>query len=249
MVAKLSLFILETIITTRECVNHMIIPDNFTSLISEDTQHICPENEFCVKIVAITKLPTKHGLFYAIAFDQTHDSFEHVVFAYGDVVNKEEVLVRLHSECLTGDTIGSLRCDCGQQLNGSLSKIVEEGAGILIYLRQEGRGIGLVNKLKAYALQDNGLNTFEANRALGFKDDERNYLLAAHILKSLKVHSIRLLTNNPEKIKSLEENGIKVTKRMPLQYKSNKHNESYLRSKFEQNHLLEIDWAKDHQME
>lgn len=196
---------------------------------------------FCVKPLSVAKLPSRFGNFFAVAFHQTADEFEHAAFIKGDVVGKEKVLVRMHSECLTGDAIGSLRCDCRQQLKKSLEQIEAEGEGIVLYLRQEGRGIGLTNKLRAYELQDQGLNTVAANLALGFPDDTRDYHLASHMLLSLGVKSVRLLTNNPRKIQALKDNGVNVVERVPHQMPSNIHNEFYLKTKKElSDHMLEV---------
>ena len=216
------------------------IPKSYDKIIEEDKKHSCgSDNHFCVNLFAAAKLPSTFGDFIAIAFNQNADDKEHAAFIKGDVVEKENVLVRMHSECLTGDAIGSLRCDCREQLENSLKKIDEEGEGIILYLRQEGRGIGLTNKLRAYSLQDAGLNTVEANLALGFPDDTREYHLASHMLKTLKVKSIRLMTNNPKKIKDLTEHGIIVTKRVSHKFPPNVHNEFYLKTKKEvSKHLL-----------
>lgn len=210
----------------------MEIPISYFNLIESDKNHSCgDDNHFCVQTVAAAKLPSRFGQFTALAFHQTADEKEHAAFVKGDVVGKENVLVRLHSECLTGDAFGSLRCDCRSQLEAGLTRIEDEGEGIVLYLRQEGRGIGLTNKLRAYHLQDEGLNTVEANLALGFPDDLREYHLAGHMLKSLNVKSIRLMTNNPNKVKQLEDYGIKVSKREEHKFAPNKYNEFYLETK------------------
>ena len=209
------------------------IPDSYYKLVENDKYHQCDniEDHFCVRIVSVAKLPSRFGDFIAIAFSQTSDEKEHVAIVKGDVVHKENLLIRLHSECLTGDAIGSLRCDCRDQLEGSLEKIEAEGAGIVLYLRQEGRGIGLMNKLRAYALQDQGLNTVEANLALGFEDDQRDYHLASHMLKSLGVKSVRMLTNNPKKLIALKKLGIHITERVEHIFEPNDHNVKYLETK------------------
>jgi len=219
--------------------NH--IPQSYLDIINSNKDHVCPpENaHFCVDLVSAAKLPSRYGKFIAIAFDQTADNKEHVAFVKGDVFGKENVLVRIHSECLTGDAIGSLRCDCRDQLEGSLRAIEEEGEGAVLYLRQEGRGIGLTNKLKAYQLQDEGLNTVEANEALGFQDDERDYHLAAHLIKSLGIKSVRLMTNNPKKLNDLSENGVIITERVEHVFEANEYNEFYLQTKkHESGHLI-----------
>ncbi len=217
------------------------VPKSYLELVEKNKDHNCSgeNSRHCVKIASAAKLPSRFGTFTAIAFYQNADDKEHAAFVKGDIINKESVLVRMHSECLTGDAIGSLRCDCREQLEASLKRIEESGEGIVLYLRQEGRGIGLTNKLKAYQLQDGGLNTVEANLALGFPDDLREYHLASHMLKSLGVKSIRLLTNNPNKIEQLKNNGIDVVERVPHRFKPNVHNEFYLQTKKEvSKHLL-----------
>lgn len=185
----------------------------------------------CVHIEAIAELPSRFGDFHIVAFSNNQDGKEHVAIIKGEVFGAEDVPVRLHSECLTGDVIGSLRCDCRDQLESALKKIGEMDKGIVLYLRQEGRGIGLTNKIRAYNLQDQGLDTVEANLALGFRDDERDYAVAAHMLHSLQVHSVRLMTNNPKKIAELEQYGVKVNERIPHILPSNEHNLFYLETK------------------
>ncbi len=170
------------------------------------------------------------------------DGKEHAAFVRGDVTSKENVAVRLHSECLTGDAIGSLRCDCRDQLEKSMKIIGAMDEGVLLYLRQEGRGIGFINKIKAYQLQDAGADTVEANIRLGFKDDERDYAIAAHMLKSLQIKSIRLITNNPRKINALVSLGITITDRIPIIIPPNEYNARYLLTKQEKSHhMLELD--------
>ena len=201
------------------------VPQSYLELVEKDKDHRCEDSKHCVRVASAAKLPSRFGTFTAIAFYQNADDKEHAAFVKGEVLNKENVLVRMHSECLTGDAIGSLRCDCREQLEASLMRIEESGEGIVLYLRQEGRGIGLTNKLKAYQLQDEGLNTVEANLALGFPDDLREYHLASHMLKSMGVRSIRLLTNNPNKVEQLTNNEIEVVERVPHRFKPNVHNE------------------------
>jgi GTP cyclohydrolase II len=166
-----------------------------------------------------------------VAFWNNRDAKEHVAIVRGDVIGAEDVPTRMHSECLTGDVIGSLRCDCRDQLEAALRKIGSLDRGIVLYLRQEGRGIGLINKIRAYALQDQGLDTVEANLALGFRDDERDYAVAAHMLHSMGVKSVKLMTNNPNKIRQLEGYGVTVSGRVPHLLPPNPHNRFYLETK------------------
>lgn len=189
------------------------------------------KNEHIVDEIAVANLPTRdHGIFKVYTFESHIDKAHHLAMVKGEINNKQPVLVRLHSECLTGDTFGSSRCDCGLQLSASLSKIDTEG-GILIYLRQEGRGIGLGNKIRAYALQDTGIDTVEANHRLGFAADERDYGIGAQILKLLGVNKIKLMTNNPSKVTGIDRYGIEVASREPLEIRPNPHNIAYLRTK------------------
>ena len=192
-----------------------------------------------VSIAAETKLPTKYGDFRIIIFNNEVDHKEHLMIVKGDVRGKSDVLMRIHSECLTGDVFGSHRCDCGEQLENALRSIEEQGEGIVIYMRQEGRGIGLTNKIKAYTLQDQGYDTVEANVKLGFPPDMREYSLAAQMLRELDVKSVKLLTNNPEKKEDLERWGITVSKRVPIVIKANSINAKYLNTKKEKmRHML-----------
>ena len=184
-----------------------------------------------IRRVAEAELPTKYGEFHVIAYESMLDGREHLAIIKGDPSSKRGVLVRMHSECMTGDVFGSMRCDCGEQLMAAMSRIDAEGQGAIIYLRQEGRGIGLGNKVKAYQLQDEGLDTVEANEKLGFKPDLRDYGIGAQILLDLNLHSIRLLTNNPRKIVGLDGYDIEITGSEPLLVEPNQHNERYLETK------------------
>jgi len=177
------------------------------------------------------KLPTKWGDFTLYALEKTADGKEHIGLGMGDLSADEPLLVRVHSECLTGDAFASLRCDCGPQLDAALENIAKIGRGLVVYLRQEGRGIGLINKIKAYALQDQGQDTVEANLNLGFQADQRKFGVAAELMQALGVKKIRLMTNNPRKVKALTEANIEVVERVPMNYGMNPHNEHYLSTK------------------
>ncbi|MCO7227349.1 GTP cyclohydrolase II [Pleionea sp. CnH1-48] len=180
---------------------------------------------------ASAKLPTAWGEFEIHALEDNDSDKEHIALTMGDLSGEEPVLVRIHSECLTGDALFSMRCDCGPQLEAALKKISEEGRGVLLYLRQEGRGIGLVNKIKAYALQDKGMDTVEANESLGFDADARDFSIAVETLEALGVKEVKLMTNNPRKVGTLVDAGLKVSERVPMKFGRNPHNEKYLNTK------------------
>ena len=185
------------------------------------------------------KLPTKYGVFNIISFKQENDIHEHCLLYIGNLIGQDNVLTRVHSECLTGDVFTSKKCDCGEQLDESIRVIAEKGTGIVLYLRQEGRGIGLFNKINAYALQDEGQDTIQANHSLGFDTDLRHFPIAVKALEHFKIKSIELLSNNPDKIKVWEHSGINISKRIPLIIKTNEYNLGYLDVKKEQlKHLL-----------
>jgi 3,4-dihydroxy 2-butanone 4-phosphate synthase/GTP cyclohydrolase II len=198
--------------------------------------------ESLVRRIAEARIPTKYGgLFTAIAYENDVDPFHHLALVKGDIQPEDEVLVRVHSQCLTGDVFGSRRCDCEEQLHKAMAMVEQEGKGVIVYMRQEGRGIGLVNKLRAYCLQDLGRDTVEANEALGFKADMRDYGIGAQILVDLGLHKIRLMTNNPRKIKGLEGYGIQVTERIPMESKPSQENIEYLKTKAKKmGHILSI---------
>ncbi|ENY71462.1 GTP cyclohydrolase II [Aeromonas diversa] len=192
-----------------------------------------------VTLIAQSKLPTPWGIFTMVGFQEVGSNKDHVALVMGDITTDTPVLGRIHSECLTGDALFSLRCDCGFQLQAALQNIAKEGRGVLLYVRQEGRGIGLLNKIRAYHLQDQGADTVEANVALGFAADQRDYRICADMLELLGVHSLRLMTNNPRKVKAMESFGIRVSERVPLQEGRNPYNEFYLSTKADKlDHML-----------
>jgi 3,4-dihydroxy 2-butanone 4-phosphate synthase/GTP cyclohydrolase II len=198
-------------------------------------------HERLVMRVAEAKLPTQFGDFKVIAYKSSTDPDEHLAMVMGDVATDEPVLVRVHSQCLTGDVFHSLRCDCGEQIEMAMRRIAEEGRGVVLYLRQEGRGIGLHNKIKAYALQDKGMDTVEANISLGFKPDERGYGIGAQILADLGVRNMRLMTNNPKKMTWLESYGLNIVEQLPITTRPNAHNRRYLQTKQKKlGHLLKV---------
>lgn len=198
-------------------------------------------DELVLNKMACARIPTHEGEYQLCLYTNNRDDKEHLAIIMGEVWDKQDVLVRVHSECFTGDVLGSQRCDCGEQLQRSMLMIASQGAGVLVYLRQEGRGIGLLDKLRAYNLQDDGYDTVEANLALGHQADERDYTAAAIILQDLGVRSVRLLTNNPEKITRLTDLGVQVSERVPLESTVNAENAYYLFTKAQRmNHLLNL---------
>ena len=184
-----------------------------------------------LRFIESSKLPTRWGVFDIHGFEDPFKGKEHIAISMGDCSSDQPLLIRIHSECLTGDALGSLRCDCGEQLQQAMERIAKEGRGAILYLRQEGRGIGLVNKIRAYNLQDQGADTVEANEQLGFGADMRDYSICASMLEHLGATEVKLMTNNPRKVNALKELGIQVVDRMPLQTESNPHNAQYLSTK------------------
>ncbi len=226
----------------------MAIPrSTVDQILKEGEDHQCTEPyETCVRIRAMADLPTRFGEYQVVAFTSCTDSKEHAAFVHGDVFDRAEVPVRLHSECLTGDAIGSLRCDCRDQLIESLGRIGRMERGLVLYLRQEGRGIGFVNKIRAYQLQDAGFDTVQANEVLGFRPDERDYGVAAHMLRALHVRSIQILTNNPAKVADLERHGVSIIGRIPVAVPPNEVNREYLETKQRKmGHLLDLEQFDD----
>jgi len=207
-----------------------IVKTDVRSLRSCPPETFCKDcgEQLCVKLVAAADFPSDYGRFHILGFVNNKDGKDHTVVQKGEIGDGENMICRIHSACLTGDALGSRRCDCGEQLRAALLTIEREGRGVVLYQQAEGRGIGLTNKLRAYVLQDEGVDTFEANTLLGFKPDERDYSVPAEMLKKI---GVRLLTNNPEKVGRLEQLGIRVRERLPLQPSTHKENERYLRTK------------------
>jgi GTP cyclohydrolase II len=209
-------------------------------VLDRSRRHDCSKHgDVCVRIAAVAELPTRYGQFQVVAYHSPSDGKEHAALVRGDVVGKKGVPVRLHSECLTGDAFASLRCDCREQLERAMEEMGAMETGVILYLRQEGRGIGFVNKIRTYQLQEWGYDTIQANEALGFRADERDYEIAARMLEELQVASIKLMSNNPDKIADLKAHGVKVTGRIPIVIPPNPHNLRYLETKREKaGHLL-----------
>ena len=213
----------------------------------KELQEYRKTKEVLVECVSVTSMPTKYGDFTAYCYVNKLTREHHMALVMGDISSGNDILCRVHSECLTGDVFGSLRCDCGQQLDQAMRMIAEKGTGVLLYMRQEGRGIGLVNKMKAYQLQENGLDTIDANLALGFQGDLREYYTGAQILRDLGIKSLNLLTNNPDKVYQLEDYGISITKQLPIEIEATEYDRFYLKTKqTRMGHTLNIEEGKSY---
>jgi 3,4-dihydroxy 2-butanone 4-phosphate synthase / GTP cyclohydrolase II len=233
----------------------MVTP-GFEEIIKQDIESLrkCPyeldcsgcDEEVCVKVISAADFPTDHGHFRIIGFVNNRDAKDHTILLKGNIGDGENVLTRVHSSCLTGDALGSRRCDCGPQLHEAMDIIEKEGRGVLLYHMEEGRGIGLLNKLRAYALQDHGLDTVDANTILGFRPDERDYQVPAEMLKKIGVKSVRLMTNNPDKVSQMERYGVKVVERVHHELPPHRHDRQYMETKKERfGHILRLDHEED----
>ncbi|MBR4669676.1 MAG: bifunctional 3,4-dihydroxy-2-butanone-4-phosphate synthase/GTP cyclohydrolase II [Butyrivibrio sp.] len=226
---------------TGKALEELAKKHDLTMISVDDIKEFRKVYDNLVECASIANMPTKYGKFMAHCYINKLSGEHHVALVMGDISDGKDVLCRVHSECLTGDVFGSMRCDCGQQLDRAMQMIAEEGRGVLLYMRQEGRGIGLVNKLKAYKLQDQGMDTLDANIALGFPGDMREYYIGAQILRELGIRSLNLMTNNPDKVYQLKDYGIKINKRVPIEIEANQFDKFYLQTKkIRMGHILKV---------